>query len=463
MTRTADVVVCGAGIAGISAAYHLAVQHELKDLVLVDERPPLSLTSANSAECYRNWWPGPGDAMVALMNRSIDILEELARETHNTFRLNRRGYLFATADPARIPAFIAAAMEAAALGAGPMRLHGGWSGLEKIEGLAPYIPAPADGFEGQPTGADVILDQDLIRRQFPCLAEDTVAVVHARRAGWLNARDVGIYLLEQAREHGIQLMQASVKAVNVTNNQVEGVRLQGETIATRCFVNAAGPFLKSVGRMLGVELPVYSELHTKSAFADHLRLIPRDAPLLIWTDPQSLPWSEDERAELSESSDTRWLLQTFPSGAHTRPEGPADSPMVLAMWDYHTSSMRPSFPPPFDPWYPDIALRGLARMIPALKAYFDRMPKPIVDGGYYTRTRENRPLIGPLPVRGAYVIGAFSGFGMMASCGAGELLAAHITDSPLPPAGYAPAFSLERYEDKEYQRLLENWPSTGQL
>src|SRR5256886_11256899 len=37
-------------------------------------RSPLSLTSDKSTECYRNWWPGPGDDMVALMNRSIDLL-----------------------------------------------------------------------------------------------------------------------------------------------------------------------------------------------------------------------------------------------------------------------------------------------------------------------------------------------------------------------------------------------------
>jgi len=53
----------------------------------VDERPPLSLTSDKSTECYRNWWPGPGDDMVALMNRSIDLLEEEARESGNVFRL----------------------------------------------------------------------------------------------------------------------------------------------------------------------------------------------------------------------------------------------------------------------------------------------------------------------------------------------------------------------------------------
>jgi len=103
---TAEVVICGAGIAGIAAAYHLAVRRGVTGVVLVDEGPPLSLTSDKSTECYRNWWPGPGDDMVALMNRSIDLLEELARESDNRFLLNRRGYLFVTADPTQVPMFI---------------------------------------------------------------------------------------------------------------------------------------------------------------------------------------------------------------------------------------------------------------------------------------------------------------------------------------------------------------------
>ena len=94
MTRPrANVVICGAGIAGISAAYHLAVQRGVKDVVLVDERAPLSLTSDKSTECYRNWWPGPGDAMVKLMSRSIDLIEDLARESGNAH----------AAQPARLP------------------------------------------------------------------------------------------------------------------------------------------------------------------------------------------------------------------------------------------------------------------------------------------------------------------------------------------------------------------------
>jgi sarcosine oxidase subunit beta len=55
---TADVVICGAGIAGISAAYHLSVRHGIENVLLVDEGAPLSLTSDKSTECYRNFWPG---------------------------------------------------------------------------------------------------------------------------------------------------------------------------------------------------------------------------------------------------------------------------------------------------------------------------------------------------------------------------------------------------------------------
>jgi hypothetical protein len=41
----------------------------------------------------------------------------------------------------------------------------------------------------------------------------------------------------------------------------------------------------------------------------------------------------------------------------------------------------------------------------------------------------------------------------MASAAAGELLAEHISGGALPP--YAPAFSLERYQDPTYLALLE--------
>ncbi|MBI3733299.1 MAG: FAD-binding oxidoreductase [Chloroflexi bacterium] len=453
---TADVVICGAGIAGIATAYQLSVKHGLKQIVLVDERAPLTLTSDKSTECYRNWWPGPGDAMVSLMNRSIDILEGLADESGNCFHLNRRGYLYATADPARAAIWQSLAQETAALGAGPLRLHSGQA-MEEA-----YAPAPPSGYAGQPTGADLISDRALIRRHFPYLSEDTAVVMHPRRCGWFSAQQLGMYLLERARERGVQFARARVASVDTRGARVESVRLDsGAVISTPNFVIAAGPLLKEAGRLLGCELPVYCERHLKVAFDDYLGVVPRDAPLLIWSDPIRLPWADDERAALAESDETRRLLGELPAGVHMRPEGGPDSRVVLMLWTHDMSPVEPVWPLPVDPHYAEIVLRGLSVMVPALKAYLGKASRPVVDGGYYLKTRENRPLIGPLPVAGAYVIGALSGYGLMASCAASELLAAHLTDSPLPP--YAPAFRLERYDDPAYQALLQNWGESGQL
>src|SRR5438552_6947395 len=108
--RSPRTVICGAGIAGIAAAYYLAVERGRDDVVIVEQGHPLSLTSDKSTEAYRNWWPGPDRAMTAFMNRSIDLIEAIARATDNRINLNRRGYLFATADAGKIAWLEAMAM-----------------------------------------------------------------------------------------------------------------------------------------------------------------------------------------------------------------------------------------------------------------------------------------------------------------------------------------------------------------
>jgi sarcosine oxidase, subunit beta len=131
------------------------------------------------------------------------------------------------------------------------------------------------------------------------------------------------------------------------------------------------------------------------------------------------------------------------------------------LWEYKKRVLNPEWPPPIDPAFPEVVLRGLATMIPDLQHYFNKSERIELDAGYYTKTKENRPLVGPLPVQGAYVIGALSGYGLMAACAAGELLALHLTGKPLPP--YAPAFSLDRYQDPEYLAAVEALEDSGQL
>jgi glycine/D-amino acid oxidase-like deaminating enzyme len=155
------------------------------------------------------------------------------------------------------------------------------------------------------------------------------------------------------------------------------------------------------------------------------------------------------------------LTDPFPAGAHTRPEGAGDSQTILMLWDYREKATDPLWPPVLDPAYPEVVLRGLAAMLPGIQGYFERMPQPQLDGGYYTKTRENRPLVGPLPVEGAFVLGAVSGYGIMSACAMGELLAQHITGTSLPE--YASSLLLSRYEDIEYVNGLDSLQESGEL
>jgi glycine/D-amino acid oxidase-like deaminating enzyme len=455
VTDRAGVVIVGAGIAGIATAYELAVRRDIRDIVLVDQGTPLALTSDKSTECYRNWWPGPDGAMVALMERSIDRLDELANDSGNLFHMNRRGYVFASADPVHAAEVAERSLVVSDFGAGPLRRHTGSAGDP------PYPRQLAAGIDTSLTGADLILDRRLMREEYPYLADDVVVVLHARRCGWLSAQQLGMYLLERAREHGLRLVRARVEGIAVRDGAVAAVRTTGGTFDTESVVDAAGPHAGAVARSMGVDLPLHNELHAKVAFRDVAGVVPRGAPFLVWDDAQRLYFSDEDRRTV-ERERSALVERTFPPGVHLRPEGGPQSDALLLIWGYDERPTDPTWPPSFDPSYAEICLRGLARMIPALRSYIGHAPRPVIDGGYYTKTPENRPLIGPLSVRGAFACCAFGGFGIMAACGAAELVADHITGARLPQ--HAAAFAPARYDDLAYVTRIAAWgPSTGQL
>ena len=449
MHKTFDAIICGAGITGVSTAYYLA-QAGIKNVLIIDERPPLSFTSDRSTECYRNWWPDSN--MIALMNRSIDLMETLANESGNIFRMNRRGYLYITADNNKLADLRSDSLRASELGAGQLRVH--------TTATSNYKPSTSEGFHNAPNGADLLIGNEPIHKHFPYITDKAVAALHVRRAGWLSAQQLGMYLFETGRRLGVQFEAGKVTDVDKVGGRIQGVRLSsGEKIESPIFINAAGPFLKEVGNLIGVDLPVHTELHLKAIIKDSLGVVGREAPLLIWNDKQTLPWTDEEREALMEDDEMRWLTESFPSGVHTRPEGGGTD--ILMLWEYQTKRMEPVDAPTMDDQYPEIALRGLATMLPRMKEYIARMPRPQLDGGFYTKTRENRPLVGSMGVDGAYMVGAVSGYGIMSACGVGELLADHITGSVLPK--YASAFELSRYDDPEYKKMLEKWDDNGQL
>ncbi|MDX1467958.1 MAG: FAD-binding oxidoreductase [Acidimicrobiia bacterium] len=438
MAHNPAVVIVGAGIAGVSAAYALTVDRGVDRVTVVDPRAPLTLTSDKSTESYRNLWPDR--AMVGLINRSIDILEGLSYLSDNAFRMNRRGYLFVTSKPSTFDDLASLAETCSSLGGGPVR-----SGAE----------IAADGENGFD-----LLDSTDVSSRHRYLTEDAVGAVAVRRAGWLDAQQLGAWMLQRARAAGATLERGEVTDVVVSSGTVIGVKLRdGTFIEADAVVNAAGPFAGQVAAMAGVDLPLHSELHLKVVFQDRFGVLPREAPMLIWCDPQLIDWAPEERNELLKAGRDE-LVGELPLFCHGRPEGGPDSRYVVGLWEYDKTVIDPTWPLPIDELYAELVIRGLSRMIPGMQRYREALPETAVDGGYYTKTPENRPLIGPTGPDGFHVMVGLSGFGIMAAAGAAELLADHLLGAALPE--HAQAFLPARYEDSGYMASVGDW-ETGQL
>jgi glycine/D-amino acid oxidase-like deaminating enzyme len=222
----------------------------------------------------------------------------------------------------------------------------------------------------------------------------------------------------------------------------------GNSITTDCLVVAAGPGLPAFSTLLGVDLPVFSELHAKMTLRDPRRAVGRDAPFLIWSDPVHLDGERESR----------------PAGVHIRPIDLGYGDELYLIWTFETEPREFSWPPSFDRSYAGVVLRGAARMVPGLAPYVAEgaADHGFIDGGFYCKTPENRPLIGPLPIEGVFVLGALSGMGVMSAHASGELVSLHVAGEKLPE--YARWFLPSRYDDPAYKKLVDEWgPLVGQL
>ena len=147
MPDSIQVAVIGAGNVGIAVAYYLLMHHGIRRVTLVEAGDPMAMTSAQSGENYRNWWPHP--VMTSFTEHAITLLEDIARGSSNRIGMTRRGYVLATRrpDPSGL-------LE---------QLHRGYgeAAAERIrvhrDGAEAYHPAVRADWQSAPVGVDVLL------------------------------------------------------------------------------------------------------------------------------------------------------------------------------------------------------------------------------------------------------------------------------------------------------------------
>ena len=407
-----STIVIGTGIIGIATAYYLAKNHRQTQIILIDRDQPMAFTSAQSGENYRNWWPHP--AMVAFTNRSTDLMEEIARDSGNRINMNRRGYALATRET-DIDELVAQLHDGLGESAEKMLRYHSNSRSDT------YVPFDSPDWEGMPDGVDIVQNQALIRDRFAGYDPDIQTIIHIRRGGDISGQQLGMYMLDYLKSVGVKRLVGEV--CNITQQggyQVEVENSSGtETLVADQVVNAAGPFADKVAKMLDVDLPVYNTFQQKIAFEDREGAIPRTMPFSIDLDGQKIDWFDEERDMLLEDPDFAWLAGDMPGAIHCRPDGGDAGKWVKLGWAYNETPAKATWEQQLDENFPDIVLRGAARLNPALKSYYGQLPRNMHHyGGWYTMTEENWPLIGRMGPEGTFMNCAMSGFGTMAACAA---------------------------------------------
>jgi sarcosine oxidase subunit beta len=221
MMDTADVVVVGGGVVGVSAAYHLAAAGAGRVLLL--ERST-ALGTGSTGACAGGFRHQFSSAVnIRLSQASVPMIVGFEEEHGRSFDVWRDGYLFLIRGEDRWAEHRAAADLQRSLGVDVQLLEAGEAlalapGIS-LEGVLGAAFCPQDGI-ADPAG----------------LTEGYAAA----------ARDAGAELVAEVE----------VSAVLVAADRVTGVRTPAGDVSAPVVVNAAGPWAGALAETAGVSLPL---------------------------------------------------------------------------------------------------------------------------------------------------------------------------------------------------------------
>jgi sarcosine oxidase subunit beta len=219
--RTAEIIVIGGGVVGVSIAYHLARRGARGVLLL--EREAMLGTGSTGACAGGFRYQFSSEINVRLSQISIPALLRFREEIGVPLTLNQDGYLFLLTREADVSAF----RESLALQR-RLTVPVEWLGPEEAAALVPALEV-----------------------------RDVLAATYGPADGIADPAGVTQGYAAGARRLGATIETGSeVREIRVEGGRVRGVRTAREVIAAPVVVNAAGPWAAPVARLAGLELPV---------------------------------------------------------------------------------------------------------------------------------------------------------------------------------------------------------------
>jgi sarcosine oxidase subunit beta len=218
--RTADVVIIGGGVVGLSIAYHLA-QRGATDITVLEQACLGSGSTGKSAGGVRHQFASEIDILMS--QQSVRFYEGFKEAIGFDINFRQNGYLFLASTPEGFDGLRENVTRQRALGV-------------QVEVFSPQAA------QGLVTGLAV----DAVVGGTFCQSDGYVTPLKIVHGLACRIRERGGTIHE-----GVQALDIQIKA-----GKVRAVLTDAGTIAAPIVVNAAGPYAYLVARMAGVDLPV---------------------------------------------------------------------------------------------------------------------------------------------------------------------------------------------------------------
>ncbi|MEW6661893.1 MAG: NAD(P)/FAD-dependent oxidoreductase [Bacillota bacterium] len=229
MRKTAEVVIIGGGVHGCSIAYHLARQG-CREVVLLEKETLASGGTGRSAAGIRHQFGT--EVNIRLATASVRMMETLAEDLKYApgIELKQGGYLMLAYSEGTLD---------------QLRRN-----VELQHSLDLGIPSR-------------ILNPDEVKEIVPHLnMEGIIGASYCHKDGHVNPFHVTQAFAEAAARLGVEINTfTEVTGIKMQGHKVTGVVTNRGEISCSKVVNAAGPYGAVIGKMVGLDIPLYPERH----------------------------------------------------------------------------------------------------------------------------------------------------------------------------------------------------------